>query len=171
MRARTRAMAAASFTSIALLATACGGGSDNTTPDAGVSQPAGKVGGEISIQGCTPQKGLLPGLTSETCGGNVLDAVSAKLVHYNTDTSAPENDIAESIESTDNQNFTIKLKRLLGLPRRRSPCHSARPYAHLAAKLRQSLRLGSRRSLLARLGAPLHDFVRKTVLGNPSSHR
>lgn len=110
MRARTRAMAAASFTSIALLATACGGGSDNTTPDAGTSQPPGKVGGEISIQGCTPQKGLLPGLTSETCGGNVLDAVSAKLVHYNTDTSAPENDIAESIESTDNQNFTIKLK-------------------------------------------------------------
>jgi oligopeptide transport system substrate-binding protein len=110
MRARTRAMAAASFTSIALLATACGGGSDNTTPDAGASQATGKQGGEISIQGCTPQKGLLPGLTSETCGGNVLDAVSAKLVHYNTDTSAPENDIAESIESTDNQNFTIKLK-------------------------------------------------------------
>jgi oligopeptide transport system substrate-binding protein len=110
MRARTRAMAAASLTSIALLATACGGGGGSTTPDTGASQPPGTAGGEISIQGCTPQKGLIPGLTSETCGGNVLDAISAKLVHYNTETAAPENDIAESIQTTDNQNFTIKMK-------------------------------------------------------------
>lgn len=108
MRARTRAMAAAGLTSIALVATACGGG--GSTPDTGASQGAGTAGGEISIQGCTPQKGLLPGLTSETCGGNVLDFISAKLVHYNTDTAAPENDIADSIETKDNQNFTIKLK-------------------------------------------------------------
>ena len=110
MRARTRAMAAASLTSIALVATACGGGGSSTTPDPGSSQAAGVEGGEISIQGCTPQKGLLPGLTSETCGGNVLDFISAKLVHYNTETAAPENDIADSIETSDNQNFTIKLK-------------------------------------------------------------
>ena len=110
MRARTRAMAAASLTTVALLATACGGGGGSTTPDAGASQAAGTAGGEIAIQGCTPQKGLIPGLTSETCGGNVLDAISAKLVHYNTETAAPENDIAESIETTDNQNFTVKLK-------------------------------------------------------------
>lgn len=109
MRARTRAMAAASLTTLALLATACGGGGGDTT-DPAASQPAGTAGGEISIQGCTPQKGLLPGLTSETCGGNVLDAISAKLVHYNTETAAPENDIADSIETTDNQNFTVKLK-------------------------------------------------------------
>jgi oligopeptide transport system substrate-binding protein len=108
MRARTRAMAAASLTSIALLATACGGGGSTTpAPDA---KQAGATGGEISIQGCTPQKGLLPGLTSETCGGNVLDAVTAKLVHYNTDTAAPENDIAESIDTSDNKTFTVKLK-------------------------------------------------------------
>jgi oligopeptide transport system substrate-binding protein len=102
-------MAAASLTSIAMLATACGGGGSNT-PDAGASQAAGVTGGEISIQGCTPQKGLLPGLTSETCGGNVLSAISANLVHYNTETAAPENDLAESIDTTDNQTFTIKLK-------------------------------------------------------------
>ena len=35
---------------------------------------------------------------------------SAKLVRYNSDNAAPENDIAESIESEDNQNFTIKIK-------------------------------------------------------------
>jgi len=101
-------VAAASLTSIALLATACGGGGGSApAPDA---SQAGTTGGEISIHGCTPQKGLTPGLTSETCGGNVLAAVSAQLVHYNTENAAPENDIAESIESTDNQNFTIKIK-------------------------------------------------------------
>ena len=36
--------------------------------------------------------------------------MTAKLVRYNTETAAPENDIAESIETTDNQTFTVKLK-------------------------------------------------------------
>ncbi len=64
----------------------------------------------ITIRGCTPQNPLLPGSTSEVCGGNVLDAVLAKLVHYNSDTAAPEMDIAESIETDDNLTFTVKLK-------------------------------------------------------------
>jgi oligopeptide transport system substrate-binding protein len=108
MRVKTRAMAGAAVTSLALLA-ACGGGGAEA-PEPGTSVPAGQAGGEIVVRGCTPQKALLPGSTSETCGGNVLDAVAAKLVHYNSDTAAPENDIAESIESDDNQNFTIKIK-------------------------------------------------------------
>ena len=69
-----------------------------------------QAGGEIVIKGCTPENPLLPGATSETCGGNVIDAFTAKLVHYNTETAAPEMDIAESIETSDNQNFTVKLK-------------------------------------------------------------
>ena len=52
------------------------------------------TGGEITVRGCTPQNPLIPANTNETCGGNVLDAVTAKLVHYNPDTAAPENDIA-----------------------------------------------------------------------------
>ena len=32
------------------------------------------------------------------------------LMKYNTDTAAPELDLAESIETEDNQNFTVKLK-------------------------------------------------------------
>ena len=110
MRARTRALAAASFTSIALLATACGGGSGSTTPDAGASQGGTAGGGSISVNGCTPKAPLIAGNTSETCGGNIVDAFTAKLVHYNSDTAAPEMDLAESIESSDNQNFTVKLK-------------------------------------------------------------
>ena len=109
MRVKTRAMAAAAVTSLALLA-ACGGGGTET-PDPGASESAaGQAGGEMTIRGCTPQKALLPASTSETCGGNILDAASAKLIHYNSDNAAPENDIAESIESDDNQNFTVKIK-------------------------------------------------------------
>lgn len=106
MRARSRAMVAASFTSIALFATACGGGGSNTEP-----QAPGDGGGEITAYGCTPENPLVPGATSEVCGGDVLDVFTSKLIAYNVDTGAPEMDIAESIESEDNQNFTVSLKQ------------------------------------------------------------
>lgn len=110
MRARTRALAAASLTSIAMLATACGGGG-STTPNPGASQgTGGAAGGAIAVNGCTPKATLIAGNTAETCGGNIIDAFTAKLVHYNSDTAAPEMDLAESIDTTDNQNFTVKLK-------------------------------------------------------------
>src|ERR687894_1903670 len=108
MRVKTRAMAAAAMTSLALLA-ACGG-SGTETPDPATSQEAGQAGGEITVAGCTPENPLIPGATSEVCGGDIIDAMSAKLVRYNTLNAAPENDIAESIESDDNINFTVKLK-------------------------------------------------------------
>ena len=108
MRGRTRLLAGAAVTSLALVAAACGGGGGGTTPDPAAS--GGQAGGEISVRSCTPQNPLIPAATNEVCGGNVLDAISAKLVHYNSDTAAPELDIAQSIETTDNQNFTVKLK-------------------------------------------------------------
>ncbi|MVA76225.1 ABC transporter substrate-binding protein [Auraticoccus sp. F435] len=107
MRARSRAMVVAAFTSVALLATACGGGDSTEEPQAST----GQGGGEITINGCTPENPLIPGGTSEVCGGNVLDAFVSKLVHYNVDTAEPEMDIAESIETEDNQNFTVTLKQ------------------------------------------------------------
>ena len=109
MRGRTRVMAAAAVTSIGLLASACGGGGDDT-PDPGTGQASGKTGGAVTVAGCTPENPLIPGGTSETCGGDVIDAMTSKLVRYNTENAAPENDIAESIETSDNKNFTIKLK-------------------------------------------------------------
>lgn len=105
MRGRTRTVAAVAITSLALLATAACQGE---TPSGEGSAGAG--GGEITMYGCTPQNALIPGNTSEVCGGDVLDAMTAKLVHYNIDTAAPELDIAESIESKDNENFTVKIK-------------------------------------------------------------
>lgn len=109
MRVKTRAMAAAAVTSLALLA-ACGGGGTET-PEPGTSEEAGgQAGGEITVAGCTPENPLIPGATSEVCGGDIIDAMTSKLVRYNTENAAPENDIAESIETDDNQTFTVKLK-------------------------------------------------------------
>ena len=108
MRVKTRAMAAAAITSLSLLA-ACGGGGAEA-PEPGTSQAPGQTGGEIVLAACTPENALIPGNTAETCGGDILDAMTAKLVRYNSETAAPENDIAESIESDDNKTFTVKIK-------------------------------------------------------------
>ncbi len=102
MRAKTRAIALASMaTAVGLVAAACSTGPSSTATSA-VS--------EISVRGCTPENPLIGTTTNEVCGGNVLDAITAKLVHYNSDTAAPELDIAESIETSDATNFTVKLK-------------------------------------------------------------
>jgi oligopeptide transport system substrate-binding protein len=108
MRGRTRGMVAVAITSLALVATACGGG--GAEPEPGAEDPAGQAGGEITVAGCTPENPLIPGNTSEACGGDIIDAMTSKLVRYNTENAAPENDIAESIETTDNKLFTVKLK-------------------------------------------------------------
>ena len=107
MRGRTRGMAAVAITSLALVATACGGGGTGSEPG-GEAPPA--QGGEITVAGCTPENPLIPGNTSEVCGGDIIDAMTSKLVRYNTENAAPENDIAESIETTNNKTFTVKLK-------------------------------------------------------------
>jgi oligopeptide transport system substrate-binding protein len=108
MRGRTGGPVAAVIASLALIATACGGG--GAEPEPGASQPAGQTGGEIVVAGCTPENPLVPGGTSEVCGGDIIDAMTSKLVEYNTENAAPENDIAESIETSDNKLFTVKLK-------------------------------------------------------------
>jgi oligopeptide transport system substrate-binding protein len=106
MRGTTRTVAVAAMSAVALLAAGCGsdeGSEPETTAEV-------KTGGEITVRGCNPENPLVPSNTTETCGGNVIDAVFAKLVHYDAETAKPEMDVAESIETTDNQNFTIKLK-------------------------------------------------------------
>lgn len=124
MRRASRVLAA-SAVGLSLLLTACGSDSDPadpTTPDTSVAATDGATtdpaatdgaaaaGGEIVIRGCTPENPLVPGNTSETCGGDMVDAMTAKLVEYDTETSDPIMDIAESIESDDNVTFTVKLK-------------------------------------------------------------
>ena len=118
MRGTTRTVAIAGVSALALLTAACsgdsGGGTSSTSGNASASSSdsaTGAAGGEISISGCTPQNPFIPAMTNETCGGDMLDEVLARLVHYNSDDAKPELDLAESIETTDNQNFTVKLKQ------------------------------------------------------------
>ena len=92
--------------SAGLLLAACSGGDGG---DTAATSAGGKTGGAITVRGCNPENPLIPSNTTETCGGNVLDASTAKLVHYNPETAAPENDIASKIETSDNQNFTVTL--------------------------------------------------------------
>ena len=61
--------------------------------------------------GVPPENPLIGSSTTEVCGGNVIDAFTAKLIHYDTETAEPEMDIAESIETEDNQTFTVTLKK------------------------------------------------------------
>ncbi|GAB3923545.1 peptide ABC transporter substrate-binding protein [Microlunatus endophyticus] len=104
MRGHTRAVAAVAGVGVAaVLLAACGGGGSTSGSKSNASS-------EISIGACTVQSPLLPGDTNEVCGGTVLNNTTAKLVRYNPDTSQPENDIAQSITTKDNQHFDVKIK-------------------------------------------------------------
>lgn len=112
MRGITRTVAVAGISAVALLATACGG-SDNTD-DSGSGETAAEgasTGGEIVVYGCNPENPLVAGNTGETCGGNVLNVLTSTLVYYDPETAEPQNDIMESIETDDNQTFTVTIKK------------------------------------------------------------
>ena len=111
MRGTTRTVAVAAISAAALIAAGCGGGSSSDGGASGSADGGAKTGGEITIRGCNPENPLIPSNTTETCGGNIIDAFAAKLAHYNAEDAKPEMDIAESIETTDNQTFTVKLKK------------------------------------------------------------
>ncbi|MGI5349050.1 peptide ABC transporter substrate-binding protein [Streptomyces sp. CA-250714] len=98
-----RALAAAG--AVALTATACGGGSS-----AG-SATGGAQSGVVRAFWTDPQHPVEPANTNEVQGGKVLDMISRGLMKYNPVTGEAEKAVAESIESDDQQNFTIKLKK------------------------------------------------------------
>lgn len=114
MRGKTRGALLVGASATALLAASCsgGGGGSNTATGGNTSAATGgKTGGSITVRGCNPEHLLIPADTNESCGGNIMEVGVARLIHYNPDTAKPENDIAESIESEDNQNFTVKIKK------------------------------------------------------------
>ncbi|MEX1908940.1 ABC transporter substrate-binding protein [Janibacter sp. Y6] len=102
-------MAIAGISAVALVATACGGG-DNSSGSDGGGDGAAATGGEIIARGCENQNPLIPGDTGESCGHDVVELFTSTLFRYNPETSEPENDLAESVETEDNQNFTVKIK-------------------------------------------------------------
>lgn len=68
-----------------------------------------KPSGEISVRACTPERPLLPGETLDSCGLRILDAVNARLFRPDSDTGAPQPDLAERVDTEDSQNFTVRL--------------------------------------------------------------
>ncbi|GGJ56602.1 peptide ABC transporter substrate-binding protein [Glutamicibacter ardleyensis] len=90
---------------LALTLTACGGGTPEESANGGSEGDATKV---ITANTTEPQNGLLPANTNEVGGGRVMDLIFTGLVSYDAK-GKPVNEIAESIETTDSQNYTIKL--------------------------------------------------------------
>lgn len=99
---------------LALTLTACGGGGDQAPASSGAAGSSDAAGGGnaaavITANSTEPQNGLLPANTNEVGGGRVMDLIFTGLVSYDA-TGAPQNELAESIETTDAQNYTIKVK-------------------------------------------------------------
>ncbi|WP_420841313.1 peptide ABC transporter substrate-binding protein [Gordonia jacobaea] len=64
----------------------------------------------ISANGTEPQNGLVTTNTAENGGGRVVDALFTGLYSYDAD-GKPSLANAESVDTTDNQNYTIHLKK------------------------------------------------------------
>jgi peptide/nickel transport system substrate-binding protein/oligopeptide transport system substrate-binding protein len=103
MRGATHARWAACAAAVALAATACGGG--------GSSGGGGGDGSAVvSASWGDPQNPLEPANTNEVQGGKVLDMVFRGLKRYDPKTGKAEDMLADKIETTDSQNFTVTVK-------------------------------------------------------------
>lgn len=89
---------------MALAGCSAGGDAGNGGEETGAST------GIVTVQSNEPQNPLLPAVTNEVGGGLVLQNIFAGLVYYEADGKVA-NELAESIESDDNQNWTIKIKK------------------------------------------------------------
>lgn len=102
MRGATHATWAACAVAVALAATACGGGESDSGGGGGA--------GIVSSSWGDPQNPLEPANTNEVQGGKVLDMLFRGLKRYDPKTGEAKDVVAERIETTDSQNFTITLK-------------------------------------------------------------
>ncbi|MCE7082147.1 ABC transporter substrate-binding protein [Streptomyces sp. ST2-7A] len=91
-------------TALALALAACGGGDDG-----GGGEAAQNSGDLIRASWGEPQNELEPANTNEVQGGKVLDMAFRGLKRYNPETAEAEDAVAESIETDDQQTFTITL--------------------------------------------------------------
>lgn len=101
MRGATHATWTACAAAVALAATACGGGG---------SSGGGNGSGIVSSSWGDPQNPLEPANTNEVQGGKVLDMIFRGLKRYDAKTGAAEDMLADKIETSDSQNFTITVK-------------------------------------------------------------
>jgi oligopeptide transport system substrate-binding protein len=105
----TRALAVATAGIFAL--SACGGGSSDDGAGEGTGGDTPTTSdGTWSMYIGEPENPLVPGNTSETEGGQIVDALWTGLVQYADDNSVEYTGVAESIESEDNTTWTVTLK-------------------------------------------------------------
>lgn len=101
---RTRiATAAVAVVVGAALVTAC------SSSDSSSGGGSGDGSAIVNAWSGEPQNPLVPTNTSENTGGRVVDSIFAGLVSY-TPEGGVENEVAESIDTTDGQNYTVTLK-------------------------------------------------------------
>ncbi|WP_432546843.1 peptide ABC transporter substrate-binding protein [Kineococcus sp. SYSU DK004] len=93
--------------SVAALA-ACGSDDEGGTGEGG-ENGGGAAGEAITANGTEPENPLLPSNTNEVGGGRIIQNIYAGLCYYEADGSV-QNDLAESIETTDAQNYTIRIR-------------------------------------------------------------
>ena len=106
MRGATRVTwAVTSAVAVALTAAGCGGGGGD-----GGGGGGGSDKGVIRAFWTDPQNPVEPANTNEVQGGKVLDMTFRGLKRYNPETAKAENAMAQSIDTTDQQNFTVKIK-------------------------------------------------------------
>lgn len=103
MRGATHATWAVGAAAVALVATACGGGG-------GGGGGSGGASGVLSSSWGDPQNPLEPSNTNEVQGGKVLDMIFRGLKRYDARTGAAQNMLAQKIDTSDSQNFTITVK-------------------------------------------------------------
>lgn len=101
MRGKSLKVAVAA-TAIAMFATGCGSGDDDSTSTT-------QSGGELRVYASEPAF-LLPTAADDEPSIYVIRQLYRGLMKYNVDSGAPELDLAESVESTDQKLWTIKVK-------------------------------------------------------------
>ncbi|MEE4543439.1 ABC transporter substrate-binding protein [Streptomyces sp. V4-01] len=89
---------------VALAATACGSGESSDT------KAGGSNDGVVRAWWGDPQNPLEPANTNEVQGGKVLDMIFMNLKEYDPKTGKANLEAADSITTTDQQNFTVKVK-------------------------------------------------------------
>ncbi|GAA4421806.1 ABC transporter substrate-binding protein [Georgenia halophila] len=109
MKTRRMAGVAASVLAGSLVLAACGGGSGDGGDGGNQEGGGASSSAVIRANGTEPQNPLIPTSTNETGGGKVIDQLFAGLVYYDAE-GAVHNEVAESIETEDNQNYTITLE-------------------------------------------------------------
>lgn len=105
MRGATHATWVVGAAAVALVATACGGGGGGVGGGSGCG-----ASGVLSSSWGDPQNPLEPSNTNEVQGGKVLDMIFRGLKRYDARTGAAKNMLAEKIDTSDSQNFTITVK-------------------------------------------------------------